>query len=210
MDTVWTEGLQKLAAKVAGVAPMLGTIIGGPVGGAAGTAVQMIASALGLVVHENEDPVAAINNKIAQDPAALIEIRKLELNNQAELQKLTIGLETIVVQEETKRLAEESKQIESVGLTMREEGKSEHWPQYSWRPAWGFISAAAFLAVCLYVCYLAGLAIATKDVTAITMIPQLIMMFTTLFAIPGAILGVASWKRGQMQVEAVKPGVRNA
>ena len=33
---------------------------------------------------------------------------------------------------------QESKQLESINATMREEAKSEHWAQWLWRPAVGF------------------------------------------------------------------------
>lgn len=205
MEEPWTKNLQDLAARVVGVAPMLGTIIGGPIGGAAGTAVKMIASALGLEIPDHVDPVLAIKNRLNADPQALLTIRTLELNNQHELQKLMIGLETVKIQEETKRITEETNQLLSVNATMQSEGKSEHWVQYSWRPFWGFSSGAAFLFVCVLVCLLAWRAIVEKDATAMSQIPLIIGAFATLFAIPGAILGITAWKRGQMQVETARP-----
>ena len=38
-----------------------------------------------------------------------------------------------------------AKEIESVNATMREEAKSEHWIQYSWRPSIGFTFIAVIL-----------------------------------------------------------------
>jgi hypothetical protein len=84
-----------------------------------------------------------------------------------------------------------------VNQTMQIESKSEHWPQYSWRPFWGFVSAVAFLAVCVFCCILGYRAVMGSDPTALATIPQLISSFATLFAIPGAILGVTAWHRGK-------------
>src|SRR4030067_595017 len=38
-----------------------------------------------------------------------------------------------------------AKQIESVNATMREESKSDHWIQFSWRPTIGFTFAAVII-----------------------------------------------------------------
>lgn len=40
---------------------------------------------------------------------------------------------------------EASKQIESINATIREESKSEHWIQYSWRPIIGFAFAGVII-----------------------------------------------------------------
>ena len=84
----------------------------------------------------------------------------------------------------------------AVNTTMQAEAKSEHWPQYSWRPFWGFISAIAFLFVVVLCCYLAYKGVLMGKPEALTMIPQLVFAFAGLFGIAGAILGVASWHRG--------------
>jgi hypothetical protein len=43
-----------------------------------------------------------------------------------------------------------------------------------------------------------------KDSSAIANIPLIIGAFSTLFAIPGAILGIAAYKRGDLQIEQAK------
>lgn len=133
------------------------------------------------------DPKSAVDAILADPKLAL------------ELQKAIIGLELALAQEDLKAQAE-------VNATMRAEGSSEHWPQYSWRPFWGFSSGTAFLFVCILCCVLGYRAVMDRDMNALTMIPQLVSAFAALFAIPGAILGVAAWKRGQAKVEAVRQG----
>lgn len=85
----------------------------------------------------------------------------------------------------------------AVNITMQAEAKSEHWPQWSWRPFWGFSSALAFLFVAGLCCVLAYQAILGGRPESIAMIPQLVAAFATLFTIPGAILGVTAWHRGK-------------
>ena len=93
----------------------------------------------------------------------------------------------------------ETRRLESVNQTMQAESRSEHWPQYSWRPFWGFASAAAFFIVTAFVCVLGWQAIQGRMPEALPVLPMLISSFATLFAIPGAILGVAAWHRGKQQ-----------
>lgn len=105
------------------------------------------------------------------------------------------------------KLAEVAVQLESieqqlplaVNTTMQAEAKSEHWPQYSWRPFWGFISALAFLGVVVLSCVLGYEAVLGGKPEALIMIPQLVAAYATLFSIPGAILGVTAWHRGKQK-----------
>lgn len=84
----------------------------------------------------------------------------------------------------------------AVNQTMQAEANSEHWPQYSWRPFWGFSSGIAFSFVVGLCCLLGWEAVAGGKPEALSMIPQLVSAFAALFAIPGAILGVSAWHRG--------------
>lgn len=85
----------------------------------------------------------------------------------------------------------------AVNQTMQAEASSERWPQYSWRPYWGFISGTAFGFVVVLCCILGYNAVIDKNTEALRMIPELVTAFATLFAIPGAILGVTAWHRGK-------------
>lgn len=86
-----------------------------------------------------------------------------------------------------------------VNQTMQAEARSEHWMQWAWRPFWGFVSAIAFAFVCLLTCVLGYQGILGGKPEAIAAIPQLVAAFATLFAIPGAILGVTAWHRGKQK-----------
>jgi hypothetical protein len=110
-----------------------------------------------------------------------------------------LRLEEIAVQLELAELALPA----AVNQTMQVEAGSEHWPQYSWRPFWGFISGFAFLFVVVLCCVLGYNAVIDKNPDALRMIPDLVTAFATLFAIPGAILGVTAWHRGALKRDVV-------
>ena len=71
---------KKVAGLVGQAAPILGTALGGPMGGAAGS---LVASVLG--VDNTPDAVA---QAIKQDPQAAIKIKQLELEHSTELARI--------------------------------------------------------------------------------------------------------------------------
>ena len=115
-------------------APLLGTALGGPGGAAVGSMVA------GLFGAEPDNP-ADIYAKIQTNPDAVVRLRELELKHEEALQEIAVKR----AQTETER---ELGVIREVNQTMREERKSEHWPQYSWRPFNGF--AFPLAVICIY------------------------------------------------------------
>ncbi len=85
MDIKWNG----IVDSIKKVAPLLGTLIGGPAGGAvgaiAGSAVSMVASALGV-----EPTQEAIADVLANNPDAYIKLRELEMANTVALQQLVL------------------------------------------------------------------------------------------------------------------------
>lgn len=158
--------------------------LGGALAGPAGAAVGKVLAA--KVTGRADAPAADLNKLLTENAEALAKARKLEMDHEEVLFKATVEAET--------------KLVESVNQTMRAEGQSEHWPQWSWRPFWGFVSALAFGAVCVYTLILMDLAIRQHQPDALRAIPDLISSMTMLFAIPGGILGVASWFRGKSKL----------
>jgi len=132
-----------------------------------------------------QDPQQAVE-AIKQDP-------ELQLKFQQQANEYALGLER-----------EFTKQMAVINQTMQTEAKSEHWPQWFWRPYWGMISGTAFGFVCALVCMLAWRAVSKSDQNAIGMIPLLIGAFTALFGIPGAILGVTAWGRNKLKEKTVQ------
>jgi hypothetical protein len=160
--------------------PTLGGALGGPAGAAVG---KILAHKVTGSANATPDEVALAFNK---DQAALIEARNLERQHERDLFKLTVEAET--------------KLVESVNETMRAEAAAEKWPQYSWRPYWGFVSATAFGACVVYILVLMHIAIIGKQMEALRAIPDLVTAMVLLFGIPGGILGVASWFRGKQKM----------
>ena len=113
---------------------------------------------------------------------------ELQLKFQEQAVNLELGLER-----------EFTQQMAIVNQTMQVEAQSEHVLQWIWRPLWGVISAASFLIVCIFVCFLGYRAIIEKDPTAFGAIPLIIGAFTTLFGVPGAILGISAWGRNKLK-----------
>lgn len=102
------------------------------------------------------------------------------------------------------KLSIERLHVESQGIvndTMQVEAKSDKWWVSGWRPFTGYITGAAFFVCVCFVCWLTFEAIESKSQAAMQMIPQIIFNFTTLFSIPGAILGIASHHRGKEKRE---------
>jgi len=175
-----TVGKQFIEAGV----PLLGTILGGPLGGLAGKAAgSLIASKLGC---EEKDLTPQLLSEIIQNPDNVLKLKELEIECEVELQRLAI------------------QQLSIINQTMQVEAKSEHWPQWLWRPLWGIISAGAFLVVCVFVCILAYRVVSANDMTALGMIPVIIGAFATLFGIPGAILGITAWGRNKLKQAKVE------
>lgn len=79
-------------------APLVGSLIGGPAGGAVGS---LIANAIGT----NND-AQAIEAALTNNPSLLVKVKELEFNHKAELQKLAIDAKSIELKAEAQRLAD--------------------------------------------------------------------------------------------------------
>lgn len=160
---------------VAGTAPALGTLLGGPAGAAVGT---VIASALGT-----EPTPAAVSQAIQTDPAAAAKLRQIEADEAVALRRLTLEAETA-------RIAERQ-------ATMRAEIASHDPYVRRWRPTWGYVTAATWAVQALGVFVLLGGAVfATirgdgQDAAAlITHAGELIGALTMQWVVALSVLGV--------------------
>ena len=127
------------------------------------------------------DDAAGEISKKPLPPEARLELEKAWADRDVRLEEVDLG------------------KLEIIGETMQVESQSEHWPQYSWRPFWGFASGSAFFAICIFFCFLAWRAITKMDAAAMAMIPQLVTSFVPLFAIAGSVLGIATWGRNRLK-----------
>lgn len=158
-----------IAGLVGSAAPMLGSLIAGPAGGAVGA---MIASGLGCGNTPSD-----VQTALATNPDAAVKLAQIEKDRQVELQQL-------IVQAEQNRLAADTSTILAVNTTMQTEAKSDHWPTYSWRPFVGFVFGIMF-GGCYFVLPLLKLPVPAVPTEAWMAI--------------GGILGVASYFRGKTQ-----------
>ncbi len=131
------------------------------------------------------------------DANAAVEAIKADPKLALQFQQAWLSQELALFQEETKRLAE-------VNATMRAEAQSSDPWTRRWRPFWGFASAVAFFIGVVGILALAAIGVATHNADLLEIVPQLVADLAELFAIPGAILGIASWHRGKMQREQVQ------
>lgn len=82
--------------------------------------------------------------------------------------------------------------VASVNNTMQSESKSEHWAQWMWRPMFGFTGSAMLINNYILLPYFGKLGIVPIPVPA--------EVWLTIMAV----LGVAAWTRGQVQIEEAK------
>ena len=90
-----------VAKVVSTAAPLLGSLLGGPQGAAVGTAIKLIASALGVGPEPDE-----VMEAIKTDPDALVKVKELELKHQEELAKLALEQAKLELKAELARLAD--------------------------------------------------------------------------------------------------------
>lgn len=181
MSKTW----DKVKRGLAGAAPLLGTVLGGPGGGALGT---LVAGALD--VKDEPDAIAAAIE--GASPEQIVQLKQLEMEHKA-------GIERLMVEQAIAKAKAEASKIESVNTTMRVETKAEDPWTRRWRPFWGYMSGTAFF---ILVCCI-GYFVATAEASFLKELPGIITALAVLFSIPGAILGVSAWHRGVKQrVEA--------
>lgn len=106
-----------IKAVVGNAAPMVGSLLAGSAGSAAG---RLLASVLGV-----EEKPEAVEEALRQDPDAALKVKKLEREHERELTSLHL-------QAETSRLAE-------INATMRAELAHDGWFKSGWRPGLGWV-----------------------------------------------------------------------
>ena len=175
----------KVKKAIAGAAPLLGTALGGPAGGAVAS---LIAGALG--VEETPD---AIEAELAGNPEALLKLKQLQLEHAREIKRL-------VLEAETKRLAEETAQLAEINVTMRAEAAAaDPWVR-RWRPTYGYATAATWTLQMVGLTAIVGWAVIRHPGDAATIIDAvagLASALMVLWAVALAVLGVNVSKRSQ-------------
>lgn len=153
--------LAKIAATIAAVAPTVANLVvpgSGP----------LLQTLMRAVTGAGPDaPIAEVAATLTAHPELMVELQRLAMEHERQMAAVEVS-----------RLA-------VVNATMQGEGKSEHWPQYSWRPFNGFMYGIAVVAI-YFVLPLAG--------RPVPPVPEWIWLGW------GAILGVTTWARGKAKL----------
>jgi len=156
-------------------APMIGTLIGGPVGSAVG---GLVASALGV-----DNTPAAIEKELNTNPDALITLKKLELEHEVELKKL--AFEHAQLESEERKLA-----IKQQNAIMQTELASNDAYVRRWRPTFGYAICLAWCMIFFGLTY--AMVFNAEHAAALV---NSIVALTPLFGIALSILGISIHKR---------------
>lgn len=165
---------------------------GGPV---VGMAVKFLADKLG-VSDQTQEAVTKALQDTAMTPEGKIKLAQIDVDLKQHMADNGVEIEKLATAE-----------IQAVNQTMQAElnnSKDEAWYQKAWRPANGFSLAIGSFCTVMFTCYLFYKALVLKDMTGLTMLPQLAMSVAAILAIPGAAVGIASWKRGSQKIEDLK------
>ncbi|MCK4620718.1 MAG: hypothetical protein KAT62_00745 [Desulfuromonadales bacterium] len=163
------ESIKGIVAKAA---PMLGTVLGGPLGGAAGS---LIAAGLGV-----EESPEAVMQAISADPQALAKVKEIESNNQVEIQRL--------VTETT--IAKEQGWTERYKAMVDADGQSTR-PQIAMLMAWALLIPYVVIGCAM------AYAIFTKQVELVDMWPTLLAYLSIPLAILNKYFGELRKEQGQ-------------
>lgn len=173
-----------LGQTVSKVAPMLGSLLGGPAGATIGT---IIASAIGT-----ETEPKAILEAMQTNPEAALKLAQIESDERVKLQGLAVD-------QAKAELSAMTQMADSVNQTMQVEAKSEHWATYGWRPAIGFSVAIAVVLSVLTVFGAYISAVAFGHAEGLAQLPGTLAAIAGIIGVVSPILGIASWFRGKMQ-----------
>jgi Holin of 3TMs, for gene-transfer release len=159
---------QDLKGVVGKAAPLLGTLLGGPAGGAVGA---LVSSVIGVDNEPDE-----VHKALSADPSLLLKLRETEIQQQTQLQQM-------MVESETKRMTE-------VNATMRAELASGDKFKSYWRPLFGYVMAVTWGAIMLATTYQI---IVSPDAAATTI--AALGQLSALWGIGLAVLGINVYKR---------------
>ena len=146
---------------------------------------SLIGNLLGDKAEDVAEDVIGIATKITgiSDPNEAMTSITADPNLRLEYEKELLTYNVALAQEDTKRL-------EAVNATMQTEAKSEHWPQWSWRPFNGFM-----FGLTLFMNYgFPPIVNMFHKVSATHLVPGVIPEF--VFMAWASVLGVTAWHRG--------------
>ncbi|MFS1463860.1 3TM-type holin [Vibrio lentus] len=167
----------KVKSLIGSSAPLIGTLIGGPVGTAVG---GLVSSALGV-----ENTQQAIEKELAANPEAILKLKQLEALHEVELKRL--AFEHAKLESEERKLA-----LTQQHVTMQAELASNDPYVRRWRPTWGYSMCAAWVLLFLSL----AVVMMFHPEQAATVVNSVVAM-TPLFGIGLTVLGINIHKRSQ-------------
>ena len=167
----------KVKSLIGNSAPLIGTLIGGPVGTAVG---GLVSSALGV-----ENTPQAIEQELAVNPEAVLKLKQLEAEHEVELKQL--AFEHAKLESEERKLA-----MTQQHATMQAEIASNDPYVRRWRPTWGYSMCAAWVLLFLSL----AVVMMFHPEHAAKVVNSVVAM-TPLFGIGLTVLGINIHKRSQ-------------
>ena len=162
---------------LANVAPMLGTLLGGPAGATIGS----------LIAHEfgtSSDP-ASVSAAITADPNAAIKLQQIVVDHD-------IAIKQMIFQQAQAELVADTATVQAVNATIQADVRGDSWLQKNHHAIESL--ATVFMTIAIYF-ILPLLKLQVPDV------PEFAFMML------GALLGITSWKHGDINKQlAVNQG----
>lgn len=155
-----------VAETVGKVAPVLGSALAGPAGGAVG---GLVARALG--VTETPEALAGATQNTEQRA----ELLRIENEHKREVLSLTLNAQA-------KQEAEQTVQLQATQETMRAELGTQGWFKSGWRPAVGWVMAYAFAAL--------ATGLTWTMITDPSQFPSIVDAAIALIVVMGPVLGL--------------------
>ncbi|MCG9624181.1 holin family protein [Vibrio mediterranei] len=168
---------ESVKSLIATAAPMIGTVIGGPAGGAVGA---MVASTLGV-----ENTPEAIEQELRNNPDALLKLKQLESDERIKLQELALSHSKI--ESEERKLA-----ITTQAATQQAELASNDAYVRRWRPTFGYAMCLAWSLLFFGLAF----AVVFHPEQAASVVNSVVAL-TPLFSVALAVLGISIHKRSQ-------------
>jgi hypothetical protein len=177
-----------IASDIGKAAPLVGTLLGGPAGGAIGS---LVSSALGVPNTPSD-----VSQALATNPDEAVKIKQIESDNSVKLQALAVDQAKITMTSSVEAASD-------VNKTMQSESSSDHWPTYSWRPFIGFCVGINTVAssVIVLVVYGGVMLGSGQAASALSTLPMVLGALAAISATVLPILGIASYFRGKAQAD---------
>ncbi|EGR3202504.1 TPA: hypothetical protein NKV98_003946 [Vibrio parahaemolyticus] len=179
---------EKVKSLIGSAAPLVGTLIGGPAGGAVA---GMVASALGV-----ENSPEAIEQALINNSDALLQIKQLESDERVKLREL--AFQHAELESEERKLA----MTQQAATTQAEYASNDPFVR-RWRPMWGYTLCFSWALM-----FLGLFAVMVIEPTETANVINAIVALTPLISVALAVLGINIHKRSlDKQVAAGKEPV---